>query len=90
MFKLNAKYDKLMQQLFKIRAELFKINNPPKFKIGEEVIYMGYGIQRKKITDITIMGIDDPCWFYSFGVTHDWTSEVNVKSIKDVMEMLNP
>jgi len=81
MFK--RRLEKIEKRLFKIEIEHFKLANPPKFKIGEEVIVFPYGKpERKKITHIEIMSFK-PEWCYSFGVSQDWTVETDILSINE-------
>lgn len=80
----KSNFEMIMNNLYKIEIELFKLANPPKYAIGQEVIVMDYGIKKKKITDIQVMGLHEPAWFYSFGVAQDWTREDQLYLISEI------
>ena len=77
-------FEKIMDRLYKIETELFKITTPPKHKIGDKIVVMGTPPGSKIITDIALMGCDSPTWFYSFGVSQDWTPEDDIYSINEI------
>ena len=82
----KSNFNEIMDKLYKIEVELFKISNQPKYKIGDEVCFIGYGIQKATITDIEVMYFDKPAWYYSFGTAQDWTVEWSVFSINEIQD----